>query len=363
MSDVVRYEHGVGAVGGTSAACGVDVPASGEEGSADGASGEHLAFRDQTFARAPGRRHARTTALEGHTFTAFGGSQCSILACDATPDELSACVAEVYAFEARLTRFRADSELSRFNAAAGRRVTVSPLLAELLRTALDAYALTDGLVNAAVLPALVAAGYDRTIEEVRRRRPVSRVCLGADAPCGGSTPRPSFAAGVRPNDSLPPAPQLPDVLHVGHTWARLAPDCAIDLGGVGKGWLADRLAERLENAAVNLGGDVAVRGDGPDGMGWSVGLCDGWAVALRQGGVATSGTEGRRWAGGHHLIDPRTGVPAATDLAAVGVVAGTAAQAEALSKAAVLLGSTDAAEWLQQHGATYWALQLRSTLS
>ncbi|HEV7677924.1 MAG TPA: FAD:protein FMN transferase [Candidatus Dormibacteraeota bacterium] len=285
-------------------------------------------------------------AARNATFTAFGGAQCSIHAHAVSDDELSACIAEVYAFESRLTRFHPDSELSRFNAAAGRRVTVSPLLAELLRTALDAHELTGGLVNAAVLPALLAAGYDRSIEQVRRRdRPAAQVHRRAEAP------------GVRS------APALPQVLTVGPTWARLAPGCAIDLGGVGKGWLADRLAERLDNAAVNLGGDVATQGGGPDGNGWSVGLCDGSAIALRRGGVGTSGTEARRWPGGHHLIDPRTGVPAVTDLAAVSVVAGTAAQAEALSKAAVLLGSTQAAEWLHQRGAAHWALQLRSPLS
>jgi thiamine biosynthesis lipoprotein len=308
--------NAVRAVGGTSAACGGDVTASGE--------------------RLSGAPRVLDTSA---TFTAFGGSQCSIVARAATENELSACIAEVYAFEARLTRFRADSELCRFNASAGRRVGVSPLLAELLRTTLVAYTLTDGLVNAAVLPALISAGYDRSIEQVRRR---------------AQTPALSTAH---------PAPPLPEVLTVGRTWARLAPGCAIDLGGVGKGWLADRLAERLEDAAVNLGGDVATQGDGPEGQGWSVGLCDGWAVALRRGGVGTSGTEGRRWAGGHHLIDPRTGVPAVTDLAAVSVVAGTAAQAEALSKAAVLLGSTRAAEWLQRRSAAHWAFQLRSALS
>jgi thiamine biosynthesis lipoprotein len=286
--------------------------------------------------------------VDVHHFTAFGGARCSIHAVDATPDELSACVAEVYAFEQRLTRFRPDSELSRFNAVAGRRVAASPLLTELLQTALDAWLLTDGLVNAAVLPALMAAGYDRSIEQVRRRAAEARVLPGADAPGGGSPPG-------------QPAPSLPDVLQVGNDWARLAPGCAIDLGGIGKGWLADRLCERLENAAINLGGDVAAAGDGPEGDGWSVGLCDGWAIALRRGGVATSGTEARRWANGHHLIDPRTGRPADTDLSAASVVAADTATAEALSKAAVLLGSARAGAWLHERGVRHWTARTAAT--
>ncbi|HXA30129.1 MAG TPA: FAD:protein FMN transferase [Candidatus Angelobacter sp.] len=275
-----------------------------------------------------------TPRLDSRSFTAFGGSRCSIHAVATPLDDVSACVAEVYAFEARLTRFRPDSELSRFNAAAGARVAVSPLLEELLRTCLDAHALTGGLVNAAVLPSLLAAGYDRSIEKLRR-----------DA----TTARATVATG--------PAPALPDVLDVGDGWARLAPGCAVDLGGVGKGWLADRLAERLDNAAVNLGGDVAVQGDGPEGGGWTVGLCDRWAVALRSGGVATSGTTARRWATGHHLIDPRSGRPSQTDVLEASVVAADAATAEALGKAAILLGTCDAPRWLAEHGAAHWSLR------
>jgi thiamine biosynthesis lipoprotein len=283
------------------------------------------------------------TRLDARRFTAFGGAACSIHSCEVALDDVSACIAEVYAFESRLTRFRPDSELSSFNAQAGHRVAVSPLLAELLHTALDAYALSDGLVNAAVLPALVAAGYDRSIEQVRRRRP-SAVATTANAAVAVAAPR-------------QPAPPLPAVLHVGAGWASLDPGCAVDLGGVGKGWLADRLCERLDNAVVNLGGDLAACGEGLDGGGWTVGLCDGWAVTLTRGGVATSGTEGRRWATGHHLIDPRTGAPADTDIREVSVVAASAATAEALSKAAVMLGSQQAAAWLAARGAAHSAVR------
>ncbi len=261
-----------------------------------------------------------------HSFTAFGGARCAVLACDASEDDLSAAVADTYAFERQLTRFDPSSELSRFNNAAGKRTAVSPLLAELLHVALDAYVLSDGLVNAACLPALVAAGYDRTIGEVQRR---------------GSAPRRNDAA---------PLPALPGVLDLGTGWARLAPRSAIDLGGVGKGWLADRLCERFDNAVVNLGGDLRVRGGGPDGAGWSVALCDESIVSARNAGIATSGTLGRRCLGGHHLIDPRTGTPSTTDVTSISVVADTAVRAEVLAKTACLLGSTLAPAWLASHG-------------
>jgi thiamine biosynthesis lipoprotein len=261
-----------------------------------------------------------------HSFTAFGGARCAVIACDATEDDISAAVADTYAFERQLTRFDPASELSRFNNAAGRRTAVSPLLEELLRVAMDAYVLSDGLVNAACLSALVAAGYDRTIADVQRRVPAQR------------------------NRAFAALPALPDALHIGTGWARLAPGCAVDLGGVGKGWLADRLCERFDNAVVSLGGDLRVRGEGPDGTGWSVALCDDSVVSARDAGVATSGTLGRRWAGGHHLIDPRTGSPSTTDITTISVVAGTAVRAEVLAKTACLLGSTHAPAWLASHG-------------
>jgi FAD:protein FMN transferase len=268
-----------------------------------------------------------------HVFTAFGGARCEIIACDATEGDVSAVVADAYAFERQLTRFDAGSELSRFNAAAGARVSVSPLLAELLCVCLDAYAFSDGLVNAACLPALVDAGYDRSITELRRG--------------------PSTRVQWRPRKDVP---ALPLVLEVGEGWARVAPGCAIDLGGVGKGWLADCLCERFDNAAINLGGDVRTRGPGPRRSGWAVALCDGRFVTVGDAGVATSGTSGRRWPGGHHLIDPRTAAPARTDITAISIVAQTALHAEILAKGACLIGEGMARSWLEQRGAVCHAV-------
>lgn len=254
--------------------------------------------------------------MRRHRLTAFGGARCELLAIGCSHADLSAAVAEVYAFETRLTRFDPASELSHLNAARGARRDVSPLLEELLRTVLWACELSDGAVNAAVLPALVAAGYDRTISEVRRRP-------AAPAP-----------AGV----TAPPVPPLHEVLEVGEGWARLRPGAAVDLGGVGKGWLADRLAERLENAVVNLGGDLRALGGGPDGEGWTVGLCDGSTIRAGDAGVATSGRAGRRWPGGHHLVDPRSGRPASATPDAVSVVAADALRAEVLAKLVAIRG-------------------------
>src|SRR5438874_5171595 len=139
----------------------------------------------------------------------------------------------------RLTRFTPTSELSRFNASAGSWVEVSALLEALLRECLRAHAISGGLVNAAILPALLAAGYTRTFSE-------------------GPT---AITASVMP-------PSLPEVLDVREGAARLRQGAAIDLGGIAKRWLADRLAPRLgPDCLVNLCGDLSARGAGESGDG------------------------------------------------------------------------------------------------
>lgn len=359
----------------------------------------------------PSPASARGRHLVRHDFLAFGGARCHVLAVTDDEDEVSMAVAEVYAFEARLSRFSPKSELSLFNASAGRRVAISPLLEALLRLALEAYGQSDGLVNVAVLPTLVASGYDATIEAVRRRFGPTCRSQGDDdegptgrgtdpvpsgggtgaATCpstavralpvvseagrfsgsvsGGSVSRGSASGGSASGGSAsggsasgppsPVVPALPAVLEVGRGWARLARGCAVDLGGIGKGWLADQLAERLGDALVDLGGDLRAVGGDESGRPWCVGLPDGRCLLVRDGGVATSGTTSRCWPGGHHIVDPRTGRPAASDLAVATVVAATASRAEILAKGCVLLGTRGASRWAAERGA--WLVPLRTS--
>ena len=119
-------------------------------------------------------------------------------------------------------------------------------------------------------------------------------------------------------------------------------------GGIAKGWLADRCAERLgENALVNFGGDLCARGPGTTGEGWPVGFGDRTLLLLDMG-AATSGIVKRSWGEGlHHLIDPRTGLPSTTDLEEISVLAQTGTDAEILAKTALLMGRAAAAGWLE----------------
>lgn len=243
------------------------------------------------------------------------------------PDRAAPIVrAEAAAIEARFTRFSPASELSRLNAAAGEWTLVSDDLYEVLLLARDAQAWTGGVFNPLVLPAMIAAGY-----------------AGGDA--SGAYDRDAHIhADLRTRSVLVPRGQ------------------GLDLGGIVKGWAADRLLRHVgRNGFVNAGGDVRAVGQGEDGDGWIIGIedarrpgYDAFVIALRDEAAATSGRNRRRWihAGreSHHLIDPRTGAPAATDILAATVVAPSCHQAEVAAKTAAILGSTAGLAFLDRHG-------------
>jgi thiamine biosynthesis lipoprotein len=262
------------------------------------------------------------------------GSQCELFLIDAPAEGLERGAEWIREMERHLSRFEADSDLSFLNASAGGWLTVSPEFEALLREALNAYQVSGGLVHAGILRSMVAIGYTRPLAQ------------------GGPT-RATLVQAV-------PVPPLPEVLEVSPGRARLAAGHGIDLGGIAKGWLADRLVERLgDNALANLGGDLSARGDGPGGQGWPVKM-GGVTVLLCGQGAATSATWKRRWADPssdvplHHLIDPRTGRPARSDLLEASVVASTGVLAETLAKTALLLGADQAPAFLAGHADAWW---------
>jgi FAD:protein FMN transferase len=261
------------------------------------------------------------------------GSTCELLSLGTGQAALERCEARVREAEARFTRFLPDSELARLNGGDGRYVPVSPEMFAMLEAAIWAFEESEGLVNVAVLPALLSAGYDRPFR------------LGLVEP--------ARAAAVEP----PPLPEIL-LLDVASRSAALAPGAALDLGGIAKGALADLLIDELgDDAVCNLGGDLRVRGRGPEGDGWHIGLCDRTAVALTEGAVCTSGTTRRRWGqSAHHLIDPRTGLPAKTDLAEVSVVTDSALRGEVYAKCAMLLGSAAGLAFLEARGVHFAAV-------
>ncbi|MBZ0152192.1 MAG: FAD:protein FMN transferase, partial [Planctomycetes bacterium] len=132
-----------------------------------------------------------------------------------------------------------------------------------------------------------------------------------------------------------------------------------------KGWAADRTAARLAGhtaALIDADGDIAVTGPRADGSPWPITIASPrpgdppfGVLPLYSGGIATCAPDRRRWQQGersqHHIIDPRTGAPAANDVHSATVVAPSASEAEAAAKAVVLLGSVEGLAWLERQPA------------
>jgi thiamine biosynthesis lipoprotein len=246
------------------------------------------------------------------------------------------------------SRFRPDSELAALGAAARDAtgpvsVTVSPLLAEAIAVSLRAASLTDGDVDPTVGGVLSALGYDRDFGQVPATGPALPGGIGVRVIPGWRSIR------------LDPATRRLTV----------PPGVQLDLGATVKGWAADRSAGRIAatlgcGVLVSLGGDTSVAGEPPSG-GWRIRVQDLTAmpdepppgpstvVAIRDGGLATSSTAARRWKRGgdvlHHILDPRTGQPAAPVWRTVSVAAASCADANTAATAAIIRGR-QAPAWL-----------------
>ncbi len=271
----------------------------------------------------------------------FRAMGCEINVIVAAPTaDLSPVVGWFEEWEQCLSRFRPASELMQLNRRAAMPTAVSQPLWEVLKLALAAADWSDGLVVPTVLGALLAAGYDRPFAELERNQAARR-----------QPQPPGNLAAWRGIGCLAHGRQV-----------RLPVGVQLDFGGIAKGWAADSAVRRLAAqgvALVDVGGDIAASGPQPDGSGWPIGvphpLHPDAQIALlwlAGGGVATSGRDLRRWqAGGtaqHHIIDPRTGQPAHTDVISATVIAPSAADAEVAAKAALILGRRAGIEWLDQ---------------
>jgi thiamine biosynthesis lipoprotein len=244
---------------------------------------------------------------------------------------------QIEEFEQQCSRFRADSELSELNRHAGEQTPVSAELREILLAARLWATESGGLFNPLMLPALQRAGYL------------------------GDWNNPTEGQVDVTDRQIAPAEQI----EIGSDWARLPAGSAADLGGIGKGYLLDKLGNYLDSRGVanywlSLGGDVLVAGRDIGAPGWTVEVAaaDGGQPELienrgRRLAIATSGItkrrgedNGRSW---HHLIDPRTGAPAATDVLTATVTAASATAAEILAKCLVIGGSAAAPGFWRQH--------------
>lgn len=268
------------------------------------------------------------------------GSQAHIVVHGGTATMIDAAEQRLHQLEALWSRFRDSSDITRANQAAGHPVHVHQDTLAVVSRALDAWRQTDGLFDITILPALIDHGY-------------------------------THSATTRA-----PAPAVPGRRVGQSNWIEVDYDkstlrvpgtTAIDLGGIGKGFAADIVAESLieagaQGALVNIGGDLVVLGTPSDDTSWYVGIEDPHNapnhiayLRLGCGGMATSGTTIRRWStptGGlaHHLIDPRRLQPSATSLLTATIIAADATTAEAFATAAMMLDGAEALAMLENAG-------------
>jgi thiamine biosynthesis lipoprotein len=268
-------------------------------------------------------------------FRAMGCHMTAVLDADQRTASLEAVPAWFETWEQIFSRFRADSELSQLNRRAGQWTRVSASLWDVTHLALVAARWTDGLFSPTILNALEAAGYDRTFDEIT-------------ATAEPITTQPDGQWRSIQRQSLKRSICLP-------------PNVRLDLSGIAKGWAADRAAKKLGvhgPALIDAGGDIAISGPRADGSPWPIGVLNPFqpdqpfeTLKVAQGGVATSGKDYRRWLRDgkwqHHLIDPRTGLPAQTDALSVTVIAPTTFEAEIAAKVIAISGSEQGLAWLE----------------
>ncbi len=249
----------------------------------------------------------------------------------------------IQAAEQRFTRFSDDSELAELNRSAGVWFSASPEMFEVVSLAVRLHRQTGGLFDPAILDALEQVGYDRSMEEIR-----------------------AYGASAAPVLFRTRSHSIREVLLDEARRQIFVPEgLRLDLGGIAKGWIAEKaariLADYASACAVDAGGDAFMIGLPAGEPAWRLTLEDPAdetralaVLKLPPGGAATSAVTKRRWLQDgeprHHLIDPRTRLPAETDWLSVTAIAASLAEAEVYAKSLLIAGSRQAEQIAQAGG-------------
>lgn len=247
-------------------------------------------------------------------------------------------------FEKQFSRFLPNSELSQFNRNAGPKTKISPEFKDLLLASAKMSQKTGGLYNPFILPALQRAGYMHS--QVSKYK----------------------TAAV--DDFSKMTVVQPEKLVIGDDWASIPHGTALDMGGCGKGYLADQLAaiadcrDWLKGYWFSLGGDISGAGIDENGEHWKIYISDDELDDIKNApyfesngnrfAVATSGLNfrkgvhnGKKW---HHIIDPTTLKPVKTDLARVSLYSKNCLDCDVLASVLLIKGFRRAEEYLKKHG-------------
>jgi FAD:protein FMN transferase len=272
------------------------------------------------------------------SFAALGSTVRLIASGPAADLAMARARADILDYHRRLSRFLPASELTALNRDPRPVAPASSLLRSAVRAGLSAAAISGGLVDPCLLDALERAGYTRSYEP-------SGTVLRPTGPFRIARPDPASRwREVRVDDDA-------------GTIAR-PPGLRLDLGGSGKGHVADLAARRFRSCrewVVDCGGDVRVGGARTVHIAHPLRPAPAAVLEVRSCAVATSSVVSRAWRRSdgrpaHHLLDPCTGRPVRTGLLCVTAVAPTTLRAETLAKVGLMRGPEAAREALAGDG-------------
>lgn len=277
------------------------------------------------------------TVTRGHSIM---GGHGNITLVGAGETLLSRCWDLAAGCEQLWSRFIPTSDISQLNLAEGHAVEVSPLTRRLVSEMVEGFHLTNGAYDPTLLPALIKAGYTNSLVDPTR-----------------ITVLPSTAR----------APGRPEEIVTTDHAVTLPIGTTLDPGGIGKGCAADviaefALAEGALGVLVEMGGDIVMRGDAPDGVAWILGIEDPHVdkehisiVRIKSGAIATSSQLKRRFVHEgqhtHHLLDAHSTTSAATAVQTVTAIAASGARAEVLTKPGFVWEPEEYLAWLPTVGA------------
>lgn len=262
---------------------------------------------------------------------------------------------EIDQFEKKFSRFLLESELTKLNLRTGQKVIVSSDFTDLTQKSIELSIKTNRLFNPFILPLLQKSGYAGSWPKVNNQNPEldfsqRQLCQVSDIKLSGK------------NITIPA-------------------HCALDFGGIGKGYILDKIAAVIESHGIknywlSFGGDIICAGSDIGGHGWQIGIAsakdsnkqidtintNGKKVAIATSGITKRKgiKKGNEW---HHIIDPRTGLSAQSDIITATVVTKTAILADVFAKTLVILGSNKAKEFVKNHEINLVILQTKNKLT
>lgn len=244
----------------------------------------------------------------------------------------------VQGFEAKYSRFRPDSLVSRINAAAGREWTAVDAEMEMLFKLCDTlHFMTQGILDPTMLPLIQLWNWKDP---------------------DFSVPSPERIAAARALTGWGKVQRRPGAVFLPQA------GMALDFGGFGKEFAVDRVAQiaiecGIASVLVDFGHDLRTLGAPPDRAAWHIGLEDPRKPGTTSGSMAVAGSKGIASSGDYlrcavrngrrygHILDPRTGSPVANGCFQATVLAGTCLQAGILSTTAFVLGVPKGLEFIQ----------------